>query len=671
MLSIKLTPFILFLIILIVLVISVIFGNRFMNKEGFIAFAGDKQPIEKVSIPQYSANRPIYKLEDNLYFDQTTGDLIEIEGAPFNSENYYDYDGVSIKNILITDRDTSKTDVYACNSDLTCKITVDGKDKIIPADTDKNTGVISKSSSSWLYKSQSDNTTDTNTLYIPWDNDTYIVVFSKDVTKGWGLTNMFYFNDDTGYFDNTNKTDTKFITNVPTQDNDPTNNSLMTENLYDTSKKVYQLSKNVRFDIQNGNLIINSVATGGITVYDRRQNVVSRHAAYVGNVDFKPWWVVDTDGQLIVIYIPNGTNTIICLVSYDAKKEALTIVNIKKFTNDGLYLDAKSSGDTSNAVGSASGTGASAAGTCASAAGTGASAAAGTGASAAGTGASAAGTGASAAGSGTNIPSNQPDSVISEYFKWYWYWKSSASATDSNSDYILKTQIVPPVCPSCPACSTGNCSGSTCSNCGGQGGSGTLSSSGVSLFDANGNPTTCEKLGANNFGYDASKNKVYCYNNTTSKTSASGSTSNNTNNAVSGLTYNNSSGGSNLNNNQNNVGGVFNNAVDEIGGTANKLIDTTGSIVSGVVNTTGGVLNTAANDITGIFKPSGNYGGVSSAQPGSQNIIGSEPQGINQRSSYYGTQNQPADQYNYYGQLPTRGSSSYIPITADFSAFGK
>ena len=45
------------------------------------------------------------------------------------------------------------------------------------------------------------------------------------------------------------------------------------------------------------------------------------------------------------------------------------------------------------------------------------------------------------------------------------------------NDYILKTQIVPPVCPTCPACN--NCSG-TCTNCGGNGGSGTLKIDGSS-----------------------------------------------------------------------------------------------------------------------------------------------------------------------------------------------
>jgi hypothetical protein len=210
----------------------------------------------------------------------------------------------------------------------------------------------------------------------------------------------------------------------------------------------------------------------------------------------------------------------------------------------------------------------------------------------------------------------------------------------------LKTQIVPPVCPSCPACSSGAC-GSTCTNCGGKGGSGTLTNSGASLFDASGNPTTCDKLGFAGIAYDACGNKVRC-------------------------------------NSPNSISGIVNNTVDTIGGTANKIIGTAGNVVEDVVDTTGNVLNTASNDITGLFKQSGSYryGDNTNYVPnvpgnsnyGAVNVAGitNTNAHINQRSSpYYGTQNQTVDPYSYYGQLPNNGSANYMPITTDFSKFGK
>jgi hypothetical protein len=48
----------------------------------------------------------------------------------------------------------------------------------------------------------------------------------------------------------------------------------------------------------------------------------------------------------------------------------------------------------------------------------------------------------------------------------------------------------------------------------------------------------------------------------------------------------------------------------------------------------------------------------------------------NQRSTTYsqsglGTNNQVNDPYSYYGQLPAKGKANYVPVTADFSRFGK
>ena len=63
--------------------------------------------------------------------------------------------------------------------------------------------------------------------------------------------------------------------------------------------------------------------------------------------------------------------------------------------------------------------------------------------------------------------------AVSDYYKWYWYWNSVGGANKYSDNYILKTQVVPPVCPTCPNCP--NCTG-TCTNCGGNGGSGFVAS---------------------------------------------------------------------------------------------------------------------------------------------------------------------------------------------------
>ena len=87
----KLTPFILFLILLFVLVISIVF-SRFLplinSKEGFISFKKDTNSLNYVYIPQYSSqtstsNSTVVKLYDNLFFDTKNANIIEVNGSAF------------------------------------------------------------------------------------------------------------------------------------------------------------------------------------------------------------------------------------------------------------------------------------------------------------------------------------------------------------------------------------------------------------------------------------------------------------------------------------------------------------------------------------------------------------------------------------------------------------
>ena len=56
----------------------------------------------------------------------------------------------------------------------------------------------------------------------------------------------------------------------------------------------------------------------------------------------------------------------------------------------------------------------------------------------------------------TTTPPHADTSDQSEYWKKYWYWQTNGES----SDYILKTQVIPPVCPACPGtCTSGGTSG--------------------------------------------------------------------------------------------------------------------------------------------------------------------------------------------------------------------
>lgn len=194
----------------------------------------------------------------------------------------------------------------------------------------------------------------------------------------------------------------------------------------------------------------------------------------------------------------------------------------------------------------------------------------------------------------------------------------------SKNNYILKTQIVPPVCPTCPTCpSTG-----TCSNCGGSGGSGTLKQNGNSVVNGNGSGTNqnYSNIGSGTFQTNANPDTI------------GGSLTLTTYDTVAGIEDVAKTGA-----------GVVTGVAGSIGGVANNLINTTGSILK--PNPMGGVSTNGQNAING---PGNNQ----------RSTPGYTAPGV-------GTNNQYSDPYSYYGQLPPKGKTNYVPVTADFSRFGR
>ena len=109
--SIKITSFVIFIILLIItlLLISGIYVN-----EGFISYAFKKQPIDFVWIPQYNKNPQnpsVVKLYDNLYFDSKNANLIEVDADPDGSISNVDNIGNTITDIYVTKRDSPGTTI--------------------------------------------------------------------------------------------------------------------------------------------------------------------------------------------------------------------------------------------------------------------------------------------------------------------------------------------------------------------------------------------------------------------------------------------------------------------------------------------------------------------------------------------------------------------------------
>lgn len=658
-----------FLIILVILVILVVlynsFSNKSLNKEGLINFRKNSNELDSVFIDMYSPTKSVIKLHDNLFFDNKNGNLIEIFEEDSTTKD--------LISIYVTTREGLFTK-YMNEPFLEIE--------------ESDISTVSSSYSSWVYVTKNNKTNNYSVMYIPWMTETYIHIIDNTSPKDM---KSYMFSDNNNF--NYSKTSVPSVLNSFVNDSDVSNNKMTIDRVYNATKEVYQIAKNVKYDLSNSNLIVNTDTdmtvyskTFGKEVFDLNRSPKGNTASTLGNGAFTPWTAFDGSGQRILLYIPLTTRYLVATIRFPAANQysSYTLGNVCRFKNNAIddnngnakIIETKE--DTTKADekrkrrggrqmprGSSHG-----------------------------------------ASPGINISfdENNPsitiplnDNAISDYFNMFMnpgmsmgMPPSSVPSTSFDSNYILKTQIVPPVCPSCPACAGGGAS-SICTNCGGQGGSGTLTCNGTSLIDASGNVIK-----------DSAGKPVSC--NLPAGTVVSGSSTSAGGVANTLITTT----GSVLKDTGSGATGLIKDTVKETKG----LLEDTGKGATGLLKDTAagttGLLKDTASGATGLLKETvsgtkdilkdtvsgtkdfikdtgsglskfltANKTNLQQQQQQQQGTLGGVTGGVTggvygaQNRMNYGTNTQYTDPYSYYGNLPSRQSTNYLPVTADFSAFGR
>jgi hypothetical protein len=409
----------------------------------------------------------------------------------------------------------------------------------------------------------------------------------------------------------------------------------VTVNLYDPSKTPIQLCKDIYYDHKNGNLIFRQ-DDGSIRVYTRPFASSSTYSdptpqSYTSTAPmtsspnsittsgYYPMIVSHPNNRFAVYYVVNGANTILVVLAN--RGGSLSMVYSYFYQADGSRIMTK--GQIMPPPG---------------------------------------GDGGSGTGGNKKTEDKKDDKKtdisgndLSSYYNWLAFWTTVAGASDKDavfkaSNYIPKSAVVPPVCPSCAYCSGGKCGDGVCANCGGQGGGGTSGQGGYRFADY-----------VSNFG-SGTKDLV--------QDSGSG---------VKDLLEDTGSGATNL-------------VRDAASGTVGLAKDTVGGAVGLAKETVGGAVGLAKDTVGGAV------GLVKDAGSGIAGVLKSHPMQISDRYNEYdrdgrgdryneydrdgrggpGTYTLPneplgrtgIDPYSYNGALVSKGGN-YIPITSDFSAFGK
>ena len=675
MTGIKITPLLLFVLLLVVLVISVAFG-KMSNLEGFVAFHKNTPVLEKVWISQYSKDIQVHKLNDNLFFDSRNGNLIELDAE--------EYSDVAVVSADAADKVSEAGSMQTYPKDTAMIITTAGVETAVKTAApyikeiaDKKMGVYMLPDVNVVPEAPSAPETAKEVAPEPANEvapepanevatepatevatEPANEVATEPATTTETLTNQ---EDKTGI------TITRVIItprngassttyNITPNDIEPrdTNESRNTTVISsykswkyetqcaNTSKKtvLYIPWKEVTYIIivdkadvnsyslymfgQNNDVGHKSFSQQDIseiytqTMLDETSNTLISEPLYNNEPVYKVSKVVEYDinrGNIVVI--PSGQGEAVKIYNREGSNvEVSTILPSEKGSISNISFNPwiiKVGGKTTGfcmaykdttviCILNDNGL--------------------------------------------TNVKRFTPTGVDIEGVQ-------TASATPQpvidasvDSNYILKTEIVPPVCPSCPACPDNV----TCTNCGGQGGSGTLATDGRSIVD--------EHQGGKRKG--GLVREVVSGTTGLVRDAASGADE---------LARDAVSGADDLARDA--VGGTVGLAKDAVGGTvglAKEVVGGTVGLAKDTVSGAAGLLTGAASGVAGLFKTnpmqlqtnSINQGGI--INPNMQADSGRRPRG---------SMPQSVDNTNYFGALPNKPSTNYMPVTADFSAFSR
>ena len=584
--SFKLTPLIVFLILLIVLAISIYMRNSYFV-EGIENMFNDKGQFSEFILPEYSQTAPLTQLTETIFYDKKNGNIVEAvvewtsatgdattgdattddattddattdDAATGSVDTFTNIEGnenmgsetPTLKKLIVTPRGGAESFIYEFTQPVSDPLPT--QESLI--DT------IDSTCTTWSYVSQSEFSPETTVFYIPWKNNTYVSIYEKSEDNKMTSRGVFHFSKEKQSVINVE--DVEIMNSTNTQDDN--NNKYVKDETYG-EHDLYQVDKFVLYDIPTSNLIVRKEHnTGSITIYNGEGKEIDSEAVkkmYDDNkthenqekyAELKAWTALDGQGENIITYIKNVDKTLVFVCGFESSAmDSLVLKNVRRFTLYGMDNCEKVEKPTTS----------------------------------------------------------EKEETKSECDK-----KKDEKEETKSEDYILKTQIVPPVCPTCPMCPKDV----TCTNCGGNGGSGTKSSNGKSVVgDTVGEVTDLARdatSGAADLGRDA-------------------------------------------------VGGAVDLGRDAVGGVVDLGREIVGGATGLVKDVTGGafgLVRDAGSGVAGILTPEqqrqqqlGNGTGRMAYQQTGGN-----------GGQYYGTNNN----MDRYGALPER-PSNYIPRTANFSAF--
>ena len=336
------TPLIMFLAIFILFLLSIYFVHN-VNKEGFISYHYNAIPLNQFYISQYSTSHLVYKLYDSIYFDNKNGNIIELFGKQFSNTsnntkttNIIDINGSSLTDIIVISRPLvshSKMILrYYDNSVSDVKV----DNSIIEHKMTNSYAYDMIPNESTLYSNQNISY-NYQILYISWGNDTIIHIYDcsnmKNVNIGTYLFRNGYDPNQFTYQGNLTSSLGNYNMNDILNNQ---NNSFIPEMLYDVKKQnsLFQLTSNILFDTTCRYLIIRN--RNSISVYDGTMDDDNISPKMIYSNITENGKIINTPNSInmdhfnkfrvLYIYDTEGSNLILYMAIPSTKKTVIAVL---------------------------------------------------------------------------------------------------------------------------------------------------------------------------------------------------------------------------------------------------------------------------------------------------------------------------------------------------------
>ena len=665
----KITPLTIFIILLVLLVIMMFFCYR---KNTFEGFGTGTAGTATVTMDAYDGGvTELLELGTNIFYDPNNGNIIEVvdemtyddtatttdDETTYTSIYKYDSSGeyssestvysetdfpipsevkiMTRSGAMYTELSTTTDDTYEDDTDGTVSFTrvrpvIESNSTLIPSVDDGTASEdLDDSYTSKLYTTApaDEDAAIQYVMYTAWDQNTYLTVLDSD----YETQNVFtyigttLYTTDSGNISNLSDTVASTFTTYVSLDSS-NDKSLVSVDEYTDKRKVLQLSEYVFFDFKTADLIVQqsdtnfdilprsstglleSIPSGSVedmTIYD---SASVDDAGTTLPMDC----VLDYQGQQLVFYLAHGTATVITLLrKTSASDSALT--HSKTYLLDIEGIKGSSPITLTQLISNSETTTTTTASQVAER----------------NAAADARRAEESAAAARTAAEDRRTSQLLSALLSARTSMLGSGAggeigtdgeeASGYGSNYMLKSQVVPPVCPACPACPKAP-SKVQCTNCGGQGGSGTLGSSGRSVVQSDGQTR----------GGDQN---------------------------------------------------IINNAVNTTGDLATTTIKTADNLLRDTASGTVDIASGIGGGIMKLLTPE-QRAQQQQQQAQQQQMNGQQapltsvqrqqyPQGTRTQYNEQQTRKPVSTDFSRNGLLPEKQQTAFLPLTADFSAFGR